>query len=244
MGAVVARSDILAPEAIHTVLRVHHPMGVQGILCIDPDEGKIAILAVDHLCEVAIFAVDRENALMRHLPEKLIELLKERTCEIEVHAVSGRIPAIGCPIGMLVNGIGLVRRVHRKDVLTGRIAPSSVDLPLVPEVQPPSVPAIRALGRSRQRELHPRDDRRDGVQKSQVRICDRKLMSALPAGSRFDDILHFLVFKDSTSVDCTLLPCVMLSPEPIASLAVDDSAAIRREGGFEGISALSRFLIH
>ena len=160
----IAVAHFLRESAIEAVIGI---LDVPGLI----DEGGILILQ------------DGERH-PRHRLEQLIELLEERTREIEIPSKPKRIPSVGMPSGGLIRFVSGTRRIDRDVLGSGEAASPSVQAPFIPECKPPLLPAIETESGQRIGVLLSGEYRSELFEECRILLKDVESSRAEPASSR------------------------------------------------------------
>ena len=146
--------------AVCTVTAILTLAEIETILDSETAGAKIGIFAEGQKNVVlAVFIVELEGGSLRNDAKQFVELLEERTVEIDLPSVVRRIPLIRPPAIGAVHRITAVRRKSGDHCLLAESADAFVQMPLVTPRQPALLTAIRALRRRRDEFLFATEDR-------------------------------------------------------------------------------------
>jgi len=134
---------------------------MQAILSPQPSDDEIAIPVLGGVIGVfAIFALRVLDGQFWDGAVEVVELLEERTTEIEIPPIFERIVGIAPPCARINDDIRLVRRIYGDELLAGEVAFAMIELPLIPKGKPALQAAIRTQCRRRDQLLLPIENRR------------------------------------------------------------------------------------
>ena len=187
MFAIDAFVTELAVEDEEAVDQIRTPMDVHGVVTVFVVVGgkdQIAIPVAGR--EVRVFAVVvlrlKVHRAHRTRKQQFSKLLKKRPREIEIPAVVERIPLVGIPLAMIVDGVRRFRRVYREDLLSREAAFPVIEPLLIAPCEPAAHTALRTKSWRRDVVALSCKDRGNFFVEAEISLSDLKFRRALLAG--------------------------------------------------------------